>query len=120
MVLEQHRRSGGILLWFSQRLSGLFLLVMLLSHFYFLHYYQEGFVTYDKVAARLASNSWKVFDLSFLVLALFHGMNGLWTLILEYVHNEKKQRYFLRILLVMSVLLLGVGGYSIVRFTVKA
>ncbi len=119
MTFNEQRRPGGILLWFLQRLSGLFLLVLLLAHFYLLHYYQEGFVTYDKVAARLSSNSWKIFDLVFLALAVSHGFNGFWTVILEYVHKDKWQRVLFGTLILVGLLLLGIGGFSIGTFKVK-
>ncbi len=119
VFFNEQRQSGGILLWFSQRLSGLILLVMLLAHFYFLHYFQEGFVTYDKVAARLSLTSWKVFDIVFLASAVFHGVNGLWTVVLEYVHKDRLQRVLLGVLLLVGLLLLGIGGFSIGTFKVK-
>lgn len=120
MSFEENRRPGGIALWFFQRLSALFLLVMLLAHFYFLHYYQEGFVTYDKVAPRLASTPWKVFDILFLAVAVFHGINGLWTVVLEYVHQERSQRLLLTALLGVGLLFLAIGAFSIGTFTVKS
>ncbi len=120
MAFVEERRHGGILLWFLQRLSALGLLVLLLAHFYFLHYAGEGFVTYDKVAARLASPLWKAFDLTFLILAVFHGLNGLWTVVNEYVHHEKTQRLCLYLILLGGFLFLGIGGVSILEFTVQS
>lgn len=119
MAFDAYRHPGGIALWFLQRLSALFLLALLLAHFYFLHYAEQGFVTYDKVAARLASPSWKVLDISFLVLAAFHGMNGLWTVVLEYVHTQRAQRQLLFLLIGIGFVLLGVGVFSIATFAVK-
>jgi succinate dehydrogenase / fumarate reductase membrane anchor subunit len=118
MPFDEYRRPGGIFLWFSHRFSGLFLLGMLLAHFYFLHYYQEGFVTYEKVVPRLASNSWKIFDIAFLIFAVFHGTHGLWTVVLEYVHKEKTQRLLFFVLITMGLLFLGIGAFSIASFKV--
>ena len=119
MEFNEYRRPGGISLWFFQRLSALFLLVLLLAHFYFLHYAEEGFVTYDKVAARLASPSWKILDISFLVVAVFHGINGLWTVVLEYVQTQRAQRLLLFVLLGVGFAFLGIGAFSIGTFAVK-
>ena len=119
MGFDEYRKPGGILLWFLQRLSAFFLLILLLGHFYFLHYYQEGFVTYEKVAARLASPHWKVLDITFLIFAMFHAMNGLWTVVVEYVHDEKRQRIFRAAFLLVGIVFLGVGLFSIGTFTVK-
>ncbi|MEK6777491.1 MAG: succinate dehydrogenase, hydrophobic membrane anchor protein [bacterium] len=119
MAFDAYRHPGGIALWFLQRLSALFLLALLLGHFYFLHYAEEGFVTYDKVAARLASPSWKVMDISFLVLAVFHAMNGLWTVVLEYVHTQRAQRQLLFVLMGIGFIFLGIGIFSVGTFAVK-
>jgi succinate dehydrogenase hydrophobic membrane anchor protein len=120
MAFTDERRPGGILFWFLQRLSAAGLLVLLLTHFYFLHYYQEGFVTYNKVAARLASPYWKTFDILFLTLAVYHGFNGFRTVVLEYVHREKTQRQARVLIWTVALLLLGIGVYSISVFTVKS
>jgi len=119
MKFDVGRQPGGIYLWFFQRLSALFLLVLLLAHFYFLHYAEPGFVTYDKVAARLSSPSWKVLDISFLTLAVFHAINGLWTVVLEYVHTQTAQRLLLFVLLGIGWIFLGIGVFSVGTFTVK-
>ncbi len=120
MAFADTRRPGGIFLWFLQRLTAAGLLILLLTHFYFLHYFQEGFVTYRTVAARLASPYWKAFDILFLILAVFHGFNGFQTVILEYVHRETLQRRSLVFLWAVALALLSIGVYSIAVFTVQS
>ena len=73
--------------WFFQRISGIALLVFLLSHFWVTHYFPGGDVTYQKVALRLAHPEWKFFHLTFLVLGLSHGLNGLWTISEDYIRK---------------------------------
>ncbi len=120
MTFADTRRSGGIFLWFLQRLTAAGLLVLLLTHFYFLHYFQEGFVTYRTVAARLASPYWKTFDILFLTLAIFHGFNGFQTIVLEYVHSRKNQRRLLLLLWTVALVFFSIGAYSIAVFTVQS
>jgi len=120
MAFVDSRRPGGIFLWFLQRLTAAGLLILLLTHFYFLHYAQEGFVTYEKVAARLASPWWKGFDILFLTLAVFHGFNGFQMVVLEYVHGERAQHRLILLLWIVALTLLSIGIYSIAVFTVQS
>ena len=76
-------KSSGSLSWFIQRVSGLVLVIMLLLHFGLMHYVAvkspDGFsfqkLTFDVVKERLASPYWKAFDITFLILAIYHGLN---------------------------------------------
>ena len=47
-----------------------------------------------QVADRVATPLWKTVDISFLVVALFHGLYGLWIVLDDYIHRD-----WLRVLL---------------------
>jgi len=83
-------RSGGKFLWLFQRLSGFILFFILLFHFFLLHFaVPEGEpLTFSLVMQRLSTPFWKTLDLVFLILALFHGLNGLWTVFGDYFHRS--------------------------------
>jgi succinate dehydrogenase / fumarate reductase, membrane anchor subunit len=95
--------------WFFQRVTGIALLVFLLGHFFVTHYYPPGDITFEKVAERLTQPGWKFFNLAFLVLALFHGLNGGWTVLEDYL-KEGWARIALFGALVMAALFLFVLG----------
>ncbi len=80
-------RSGAFE-WLFQRVSGVVLLVILGLHFILLHYTGGGPVTYEAVAPRLADPYYKGLQLLFLVLGLYHAMNGIKLVIDDYVHRE--------------------------------
>jgi len=73
--------------WLFQRVTGVALAVILGVHFILLHYLGTGNVTYETAAPRLASPYYKGLQLLFLVLALYHAMNGIKLVIDDYVHN---------------------------------
>ncbi len=73
--------------WLLQRVSGVALLVLLLGHFFVEHFVGHTGLTYQAVAARFASLGWKIFDLTFVVFALYHGINGIFMVIEDYVHS---------------------------------
>ncbi len=108
-------RSGGAVAWFLQRLSGLVLIVLLLVHFAVLHG-GDGLVTYEKVASRLATPAWKTFDLLFLVLGIFHGMNGFLMVIRDYAAPGWKRGALYAVAVIGGAVLLILGFLTVIPF----
>lgn len=107
--MERGIDSGGAFAWFFQRISGAFLLAALLAHFWVLHYANDGEVTFQIVAQRLATPLWKTIDLTFLVLAIIHGLNGFIMIIHDYIHAHNL-RLLLVSLLWMAGIVIGILG----------
>jgi succinate dehydrogenase / fumarate reductase, membrane anchor subunit len=84
--LYKHRdsRSSGSFSWIFQRISGLILVVVMIGHYILMHYTPESGHTYDAVLARMQSNWYRVLDLVFLLLAMYHGLNGIWGIFRDY------------------------------------
>ena len=98
--------------WFFQRISGIALLVFLLSHFWVTHYSPGGEVTYQKVALRLVQPEWKFFNLTFLDPGPFHGLNGMWTISEDYITREWLRTDSFRSGLDGRFISLGVGDFE--------
>jgi len=91
--------------WLFQRVSGIALLAVLLIHFAVTHYFSTGGeVTYQSVAERLLQPSWRFFNLGFLVLAVFHGLNGCWTILEDYLKKD-----WVRLTLFGAIVLVGLS-----------
>jgi len=86
MSYRESVRSGGALLWFFQRVTGIYLAVVLFLHVIMTHVLIRGELSFDQVADRVATPLWKTIDISFLVVALFHGLYGLWIVLDDYIH----------------------------------
>ncbi len=86
--IDRYQGSGksGDLSWLLQRVSGVALLILLLGHF-FIEHFAGITIDYQHVAARLANPLWKAFDLTFVVFALYHGINGIFMNIEDYLHS---------------------------------
>ncbi len=110
-------RSGGAAGWFFQRLSGLFLVVLLLVHFAVLHG-GDGTVTYEKVALRLADPAWKTFDLVFLFLGIFHGMNGLLMIVRDYATGWRRGALYATVV-AAGLVFLVLGCVTVIPFQAK-
>lgn len=78
MYKHQNSRSSGSFSWIFQRVSGLILVVVIIGHYILMHYTPESGHTYDAVLARMQSNWYRVLDLTFVVLGMYHGLNGIW------------------------------------------
>jgi len=104
----------GVLAWFLQRISGVVLFLGLVVHFYVMHYSGEGQIGYEAVMARLRNPFWITFDVLFLVFVIYHGFNGIWGIVVEYIASSTLRRVCHRILLASSFILLGAGVYIVV------
>jgi succinate dehydrogenase / fumarate reductase membrane anchor subunit len=84
--------------WYLQRITGAALLVLLVMHFWVEHYSVEARtqgITYEVVQNRFFRNPWFVaIDLSFLFIALYHGLNGVRNIILDFGWVTRAARPF--------------------------
>ncbi len=106
--------SGGALSWFLQRVSGVFLIVLLFIHTIFAHYYPGGDINFEKVVTRFSNPSWKFFDVIFLLFVLYHGANGMWILIQDYIENSGFRLFLLGVLICLVVSLFIIGLTTII------
>jgi succinate dehydrogenase / fumarate reductase membrane anchor subunit len=109
-------RSGGALLWFFQRLSGVFLAVVLFLHVYILHVALQEELTFHAIADRVATPFWKMIDISFLVVALFHGLYGAWIVFDDYIHKGWMRITLFSILSIVALLAVTLGILTILPF----
>lgn len=79
--------SGGALSWFFQRLTGIVLVPVLLVHLLTMHRYHEHGLAWESVTRLLSNPYWKILEITFLVVALYHGLNGLYSLFQDYLKS---------------------------------
>ncbi len=106
-------RRTGAYGWLFQRVSGMALFVMIVVHFFLMHYMGGEKRMYADVVRRLANPSWKTFDLVLLSLGLYHGWNGVWGVVGDYVGRES-----LRILCLVLIVAAGLGLFSLGLVTI--
>jgi succinate dehydrogenase cytochrome b556 subunit len=80
--------SWNALEWYVQRITGGLLLVLLSAHFWVEHYMtaplRHGDLTFEVIASRISNPVWQAIDIGFLVVALFHGLNGVRNILLDW------------------------------------
>ena len=78
----------SVIEWYLQRITGALLLVLLAAHFWVEHFMSEplrrGQLTYDVIRARIENPYWQTIDIAFLLVALYHGLNGVRNILLDY------------------------------------
>jgi succinate dehydrogenase / fumarate reductase membrane anchor subunit len=84
----------SVIEWYLQRVTGTLLLVLLVAHFWVEHFMtaplRRGELTYAAILDRISNPYWQAIDIAFLVIALYHGLNGLRNIILDYSRIGKK------------------------------
>jgi succinate dehydrogenase / fumarate reductase membrane anchor subunit len=122
MAIDQGRRTrptGGIELyaWLFMRVSGIVLIIMVLIHFAIMHVITDiRDINFAFVAKRFATPFWISYDLAMLILALCHGLNGLRTIIDDYVSSRPWRVMWLSVLYVVGLVFLVVGAVTLVTF----
>jgi succinate dehydrogenase / fumarate reductase membrane anchor subunit len=104
--------------WIYQRISGLFLVVLIFGHLFVNLVAGNGVraIDFAFVAGKWADPFWVVWDTLLLWLALIHGANGMRTLTNDYARGRNLRRLLLGAILVSTVLLLVLGTLVIYTF----
>lgn len=117
MRSNQGIQSAGAIHWLLQRVTGICLVFLIAVHTAIAHYgVPEGGLSYEWVATRMAKPLWKLFYLFFLVLCIYHGLNGIWMMVQDYVHRDGWRVSILGALMMLGILMLSLGGLTIIPF----
>lgn len=113
-------RRGGfeMFAWVFMRLSGIALLILVLTHLTVMLMVDDGVhrINFAFVADRWTNPFWQIWDLLMLWLAMLHGGNGLRTVIGDYSRKDSTRFWLNTVLAVATVLILTVGSYVIFSF----
>ncbi len=107
----------GLFLWVMQRVSGVFLVVLLFFHVIWLHYVDpESVLTVAGVQLRLQALLFGITDTLLLGFAVFHGLNGVRAVLFDYVASPRWRRISSALLLAAGVVLTGYGLWAFLPF----
>ena len=89
----QVARNRDRYVWLFMRLSGVAMLILAVGHMVIQHVLNSSAnLTLAFVAAQWSSWGWKAFDILLLWMAIPHGINGLYNVLSDYVHNTGARR----------------------------
>ena len=91
--------------WVGQRLSGLFLAFFLCLHVVLLHFLRDGAIDAAGVMERLMASPLMVaFYAAFVVVVVFHGLNGFWGIALDYAPKDGLRRTLKWTLVIVGII----------------
>lgn len=84
--------DSSLLRWFLQRLTGFILLACLAIHVIVLHFTHEPIKLQIVVNRIQSATFWPIFYCIFLGATMFHGLNGLYGIIMDYAPSLTLKR----------------------------
>ncbi len=103
--------------WLLQRTSGAVLVVLLAVHFWVGHYSDWGEpITFAGVQMRLQSTVFITIDIILLISVVFHGLNGVRNIILDYPAFLPHNRSISFILFIIGTATVIFGIYALYPF----
>lgn len=100
--------------WLLQRVSGILLLFLVGFHIWRL--YMAKIVTLDVMIPRAEVLIFIVLDLLLLIVGMFHGLNGLYSVLVDLGLKGKAAVATIISLGMVGIGCLGVGGYALFQF----
>lgn len=118
-----HRRPAGrgfeAYAWLFMRLSGVVLLGLAVFHLLWMHLaIGVENIDFQTVVGRWSNPLWRLYDFALLVFALTHGVNGLRTVLEDYVGKPGRLLAIKGVVYVLAFLLMSSGAYVIFTFAV--
>ena len=110
--MNQHR---GLWSWLLQRVSGAYLAFGMAVHIIILPLGGVS-ISFDSVSARLQHGCWLVFDLLLLAVCVYHGFNGLWSVLLDFNPSTRIRRTIAWGLVAFGLVLSAYGVLVLVPF----
>ncbi len=117
--------TPGFWLWLFQRLSGVLLILLVLMHGWFTHFdpvadvesgIQEEAVVFDVVKDRLAKAGFVILDFALLAAVLYHGLNGVRNILLEWKPAARRERPVTLSLWVLGLVTFAFGARALAVF----
>src|SRR5262249_31862325 len=97
--------------WLFMRVSGVVLLFLALRHLLIMHIlHNVESIDFQFVAARYGTPFWRTYDMLMLWLALIHGINGMRTVMADYISPRGWRVFSLASLYVLGFVLLTLGS----------
>lgn len=107
---------SGIWAWIIQRVSAVFLVVGLIVHYLVVHYAIERPVNYAKVFERLSHPVWIIFDTLLLMAVVYHALNGVFMIFLDFGIKERAKTALAWILWILGIATFIIGFYILLPF----
>lgn len=107
--------------WYFFRVSGLLLVFLACGHLFITHYLNVPSETvFDFVANRWANPLWRLFDLLLLIMAVWHGIFGMRTVVIDWVRAHGWRLVLTSLAWVLGIIFTAMGALTIFTFDEEA
>ncbi len=111
-TISSHR--GGMWSWLLQRVTAVLLIVCLAVHLILTHILNIGELDYENIGARLAHRGLTAVDIVLLAAGIFHALNGLRNVLLDYWFTSRRRALTLTAALwVVGLAAMGYGTWAL-------
>jgi len=107
----------GAIAWLLQRISAVVLFVLLIYHFFTYHFISSATPGWGKVVSKMQSPWFSVMQFLFLTAALYHGLNGVWMVVEDYIHSKFWRFFIFSLILFAGSGLFFVGILTILKIS---
>jgi len=108
------RSRGGMWPWLGQRVTAVLVIVTIMVHLVLTHYIAIGELSFDNIGARLAGGAVLVNDIVLLVAVVYHGLNGLRMVVLDWgLSRSGGRRVFDTVLWLVGILAIVYGIWAL-------
>jgi succinate dehydrogenase / fumarate reductase membrane anchor subunit len=113
---KESKGRRNVLTWFFQRVSGVALLFLIAIHMWNLHYaHPDVPPSYANLIERLRTIWYIALDFSLLALALFHGLNGVRNIVLDYTSDSSVIKRWSFCLTLVGIVFSLWGGAALIK-----
>ena len=105
---------GGMWPWLGQRVTAVLVIVTIMVHLVLTHYVAIGRLSFDNIGARLAGGAVLVNDIVLLVAVVYHALNGLRMVVLDWgLASSGGRRVFDALLWLVGILSIVYGIWAL-------
>jgi succinate dehydrogenase / fumarate reductase, membrane anchor subunit len=117
MMMKNFKETSktGAVLWLFQRVTAVILFIILVYHFVYYHFISMGNYPWKMVVAKMQSPWFNLLQFTFLITALFHGLNGVWMVTEDYIHCKMWRFIIFSGLVMVGLVLLFIGMLTIFK-----
>lgn len=117
---RQNVAQTGAVSWVMQRVTGALVAIFIGAHIWILHFTAEATngqpVTFDAVRQRMANPWYETLDILLLATVVYHGLNGVRAVLLDWGVGAKSEKALTGVLFVIGAAMVALGAFALVPF----